>query len=45
MLMRNECAVCILNQIIRATDYMKLNENKAHQVFKEAVKKTLEIDY
>ncbi len=45
MLMRNECAVCILNQIIRATDYMRLDKNMSDQVFKEALRKTLETDY
>jgi len=45
MLMRNECAVCILNQILRATDYMGLDEEMSGLVFKEALKKTLEIDY
>ncbi|MCK5005036.1 MAG: DUF89 family protein [Candidatus Aminicenantes bacterium] len=43
--MRNECAVCILNQILRATDYMGLNEERSALVFKEALKKTLETDY
>ncbi len=45
MLMRNECAVCILNQIVRATDYMGLDKEKSGLVFKEALKKTLETDY
>ncbi|MCK4889421.1 MAG: DUF89 family protein, partial [Candidatus Aminicenantes bacterium] len=43
--MRNECAVCILNQIVRATDYMGLDKEKSGLVFKEALKKTLETDY
>ena len=45
MLMRNECAVCILNQIIRATGYMGLSGELADNVFKEALRKTAETDY
>ncbi len=45
MLMRNECAVCILNQILRATDYMGLDKERSDLVFREALKKTLETDY
>ena len=45
MLMRNECAVCILNQIIRATDYMDIDKDKSDLIFKEALRKTLETGY
>ena len=45
MLMRNECAVCILNQIIRATDYMALNKDTSDLIFKEALRKTLKTSY
>ncbi|MEN8223122.1 MAG: ARMT1-like domain-containing protein, partial [Acidobacteriota bacterium] len=45
MLMRNECAVCILNQIIRATDYMGLDKTKSDLIFNEALRKTIETGY
>ena len=45
MLMQNECAVCILNQILRAVNYMGLSEERSGLVFKEALKKTVETDY
>jgi len=45
MVMRNECAVCILNQIIRATNYMDLDKNKSDLIFKEALRKTFETGY
>ncbi len=45
MQMRNECAVCILNQIIRVTEYLGLDKDKSDMIFKEAIKKTLETGY
>ena len=45
MLMRKECAVCILNQIIRVTDYMKLDKERSNLIFKKSLKRTHEIDY
>ncbi len=45
MLMRDECAVCILNQIIRAGKYMDLNERKSNMIFKKVLKEVYETDY
>jgi len=45
MEMRNECAVCILNQIIRVADYMGLDKERGDRMFREALKKTLETGY
>jgi len=45
MQMRNECAACILNQVIRVTEYLGMDKEKSDLIFKEALKKTFETGY
>ncbi len=45
MLMRSECVVCILNQIIRTGEYLELDPKVCENIFKSSLKKSYESDY
>jgi len=45
MLIKNECIVCVLNQIIRVSDFLGLKKKKADEVFGESLKETVRTNY
>ena len=42
---QRECIPCILNQIIRVSDYLGLDEEKKNTIMKKALKRSNEYDY
>ncbi len=44
MLMKEECITCILNQITRVSEYMKLDKNVADKVASRSILKSMELD-
>lgn len=45
MLMKEECITCILNQITRVSEYMKLDRNAADKVANRSILKSMELDF
>ena len=43
--MHKECILCILNQIIRVSEYLKLDKKKGDLIFKEALKKVSKMNF
>ena len=45
MIMDKKCVLCILNQILRVSDYLKLEKSKADLIFKGVLKKVSNMNF